>query len=70
VPQKPTRATPPEYPDRFEVLHLSANGNIQLNCHLMNFSSTCIDKYVGVGEIDAGSWNVYFEPLKLFFRTF
>jgi len=54
-----------EYPDRFEVRYVSANGGIRWNKHWVNISITCVGEYVGLEEIDDGVWNVYFGPLKL-----
>src|SRR5712692_3915873 len=54
-----------EYPDRFEVRYVSANGGIRWNCRWVNVSTVCIGEYVGLEEIDDGIWNVYFGPLKL-----
>jgi len=54
-----------EYPDRFEVRYVSANGGIRWNRGWINVSTVCIGEYVGLEEIDNGIWNVYFGPLKL-----
>lgn len=54
-----------EYPDRFEVRLVSANGGIRWNKHWINVSLVCAGEYVGFEEIDDGIWNVYFGPLKL-----
>ena len=54
-----------EYPDRFEVRYVSANGGIRWNKQWVNVSSTCIGEYVGLEEIDDGIWNVYFGKLML-----
>jgi putative transposase len=54
-----------EYPDRFEVRYVSANGGIRWNRRWVNLSTVCIGEYVGLEEIDDGIWNVYFGPLKL-----
>lgn len=56
---------PLEYPDRFEVRYVSANGGIRWNKQWVNVSITCVGEYVGLEEIDDGVWNVYFGPLKL-----
>ena len=61
----PDKLPPLEYPDRFEVRYVSANGGIRWNHQFVNVSSTCIGEYVGLEEIDDGIWNVYFGPLKL-----
>ena len=65
-PRPMPRALPPlEYPDRFEVRYVSANGGIRWNKRWVNVSTTCIGEYVGLEEIDDGVWNVYFGPLRL-----
>jgi putative transposase len=61
----PTKPPPLEYPDRFEVRYVSANGGIRWNHQWVNVSHVCIGEYVGLEEIDDGIWNVYFGPLKL-----
>jgi len=65
-PRKMPHKLPPlEYPDRFEVRYVSANGGIRWNHHWINVSHTCIGEYIGLEEIDDGVWTVYFGPLKL-----
>lgn len=61
----PSKLPPLEYPDRFEVRYVSANGGIRWNRQWVNVSITCAAEYVGLEEIDEGVWNVYFGPLKL-----
>ena len=62
----PNKLPPLEYPDRFEVRYVSANGaGIRWNKRWVNVSITCVGEYVGLEEIDDGVWNVYFGPLKL-----
>jgi hypothetical protein len=61
----PNNLPPLEYPDRFEVRYVSANGGIRWNRQWVNVSITCAGEYVGLEEIDDGVWNVYFGPLKL-----
>jgi putative transposase len=61
----PHKLPPLEYPDRFEVRYVSANGGIRWNRQWVNVSHVCIGEYVGLEEIDDGVWNVYFGPLKL-----
>lgn len=61
----PDKLPPLEYPDRFEVRYVSANGGIRWNKDWVNVSITCAGEYVGLEEIDDGVWNVYFGPLKL-----
>lgn len=61
----PSKLPPLEYPDRYEVRYVSANGGIRWNKQWINVSSTCIGEYVGLEETDDGIWNVYFGALKL-----
>ena len=61
----PSKLPPLEYPDRFEIRYVSANGGIRWNSDWVNVSTVCAGKYVGLEEIDDGIWNVYFGPLKL-----
>jgi len=63
--EMPTKLPPLEYPDRFEVRYVSANGGIRWNSDWVNVSTVCAGEYVGLEEIDDGIWNVYFGPLKL-----
>ena len=61
----PATLPPLEYPDRFEVRYVSANGGIRWNKTWVNVSTTCIGEYVGLEEIDDGVWNIYFGALRL-----
>lgn len=61
----PDRLPPLEYPDRFEVRYVSANGGIRWNSRWVNVSTACVGEYVGLEEIDDGIWNVYFGPVRL-----
>ena len=63
--QMPCTLPPLEYPDRFEVRYVSANGGIRWNRRWVNVSIVCVGEYVGLEEIDDGLWEVYFGPLKL-----
>lgn len=63
--EMPSKLPPLEYPDRFEVRYVSANGGIRWNSDWVNVSIVCAGEYVGLEEIDNGLWNVYFGPLKL-----
>ena len=63
--EMPEKLPPLEYPDRFEVRYVSANGGIRWNREWINVSTVCIGEYVGLEEIDNGIWNVYFGALKL-----
>jgi putative transposase len=60
--QMPNRWPPLEYPDRFEVRDVSANGGIRWNHHWVNVSHTCMGEYLGLEDIDDGIWNVSFGP--------
>jgi putative transposase len=61
----PDKILPFEYPDRFEVRYVSANGGIRWNRSWVNVSIVCVGEYVGLEEIDNGIWNVYFGVLKI-----
>jgi len=63
--EMPEKLPPFEYPDRFELRYVSANGGIRWGRDWINVSTVCIGEYVGLEEIDDGIWNVYFGPLKL-----
>ena len=63
--ERPTKLPALEYPDRFEVRDVSANGGIRWNTRWLNVSIVCAGEYVGLAAIDNGIWNVYFGPLKL-----
>lgn len=63
--EMPNKIPPLEYPNRFEVRYVSANGGIKWNKQFVCVSSVCIGEYVAFEEIDNGIWNVYFGPLKL-----
>jgi putative transposase len=59
----PNKLPPLEYPDRFEVRYVSANGGIRWNHQWVNVSHTCVGEYVGLEAIDDGVWNVDLGPL-------
>ena len=61
----PHKLPPLEYPDRFEVLYVSAHGGIRWNRQGVNVSITCAGEDIGLEEIDDGVWNVDFGPLTL-----
>jgi putative transposase len=61
----PSKLPPLDYPDRYEVRYVSANGGIRWNKQWVNVSTTCVGEYVGLEEIDDGVWNLYFGPLRL-----
>jgi transposase InsO family protein len=55
----------PQYPDRFEVRYVSANGGIRWRKQWVNVTSALIDEHVGLEEVDDGQWDVYFGTMKL-----
>jgi putative transposase len=61
----PTKLPPLEYPDRFEVRYVSANGGMRWHHQWVHVSHTCVGAYVGLEATDDGVWNVYFGPLQL-----
>jgi putative transposase len=61
----PDKIPPCEYPDRFEVRYVSANGGIRWNSDWVNVSVVCAGEYVGLEEIDDGIWYVYFGALRI-----
>lgn len=63
--EMPAKIPPLEYPDRFEVRYVSANGGIRWNHDWVNVSTVCAGEYIGFEEIDDGLWDVYFGPLKI-----
>jgi transposase InsO family protein len=63
--EMPTKLPTLEYPDRFELRYVSANGGIRWNSGWINVSIVCAGEYVGLEEIDDGIWNVYFGALRL-----
>lgn len=63
--EMPLSLPPIEYPDRFEVRYVSANGGMRWNHHWVLVSSVCVGEYIGLEEIDNGVWNVYFSSLKI-----
>jgi putative transposase len=62
MPDKPLE---PEYPDRFEVRYVSANGGIRWRKQWVNVTGALVGEHVGLEEVDDGQWDVYFGPLKL-----
>ncbi len=61
----PSQPPPMDYPDRYEIRYVSANGGIRWRNGWINVSKVCIGEYVGLEEIDDGIWNVYFGMLKI-----
>lgn len=61
----PNKLISPEYPDRFEVRFVSANGGIQWKKNFVNVTSALIGEYVGLEEVDDGQWDIYYGPMRL-----
>ncbi|MEM9388517.1 MAG: hypothetical protein AAGA68_25975 [Pseudomonadota bacterium] len=55
----PHKIPPIEYPDRFEVRLVSANGGIRWNRQWVCASTTLASEYIGFEEIDDGVWDVW-----------
>lgn len=49
-----------DYPSHFEVRRVSRNSAFRRDKRHINISSTLIDEYIGLEEIDNGIYNVYF----------
>jgi transposase InsO family protein len=63
--QMPDKLLTPEYPDRFEVRYVSANGGIRWQSQWVNVTGALIGEYVGLEEVGDGLWDVYFGPKKI-----
>jgi putative transposase len=63
--EMPTTLPPLEYPDRFEVRDVSANGGIRWHRPWVNVSHVCVGAGVGLEDIDDGVWHVSCGPLQL-----
>ena len=63
--QMPHKLLPMEYPDRFEVRYVSANGGMRWRKQWMNVSSALVGEYVGLEAIDDGIWDLYFGIKKI-----
>lgn len=61
----PSKLLAPEYPDRYAVRYVSANGGIRWKNRWVNVSSVLIGEHVGLEEIDDGQWDVYFANYRL-----
>jgi transposase InsO family protein len=61
----PSKLPQMEYPDRFEVRYVSANGGIRWNRQWVNVTSALVDQHVGLEPIDDGLWDVYFGVKKI-----
>lgn len=63
--QMPGKLLEPEYPDRYEVRYVSANGGIRWKSRWVNVSSVLVGEHIGLEEIDDGLWDVYFANYRL-----
>jgi transposase InsO family protein len=63
--EMPNKPPPLEYPDRFELRYVSANGGFRWKSQWVSLSSVLEGENIGLEEIDDGVWNVYFGPMKL-----
>ena len=63
--QMPDKLAAVEYPDRFEVRYVSANGGIRWHKQWVNVTSALKGEYVGLEAIDDGVWDVYFSFKKI-----
>ena len=61
----PSKLLAPDYPDRFEVRYVSANGGIRWNNKWVGVSSVLIGEHIGLEEVDDGQWDVYFANYRL-----
>jgi putative transposase len=61
----PSKLPALEYPDRFEVRLVSANGGMRWHKRWVNVSAALMGEYVGFEEIDDGLWEVYYGALKI-----
>jgi hypothetical protein len=61
----PSKLLALEYPDRFEVLYVNANGGIRWRKKWVNVSSVWIGVHIGLDEVDDGQWDVYFANYRL-----
>ena len=61
----PRRLEPLIYPAHFELRRVSRNGGIKWFDQWVNVSHLLAEEYIGLEEIDAGLFNVYFGPVWL-----
>lgn len=61
----PDKLLPMEYPDRFEVRYVSANGGIRWHKQWINVTTALVGEYVGLEAIDDGIWDLYFGIKKI-----
>lgn len=56
----PIKIRPYDYPAHYEVRRVSRNSAFRRNNRHINLTSTLIDEYIGLEEIDNGIYNVYY----------
>lgn len=61
----PETIKPFEYPDRFEVRYVSANGGIRWHNQWVCISHVCAGQYIGFEQIDFRLWEVFYGPVKI-----
>jgi putative transposase len=61
----PKKLMTPEYPDRFEKRKVSGNGAMRWRHKFVNVASALIGETIGLEEVAAGQWDVYYGTLKL-----
>lgn len=61
----PRRLEPIIYPEHFEVRRVSTNGGIKWFDQWVNVSHLLGEQYIGMEEVDAGIFDVYFGPVWL-----
>lgn len=61
----PRRLKPITYPDHYEIRLVSRNGGIRWFNQWVNVSHLLAEEYVGLEEVDAGLFDVYFGPVWL-----
>ena len=61
----PSKLPTMEYPDRFHVRYVSANGGMRWHKQWVNVTSALVGEYVGLEAIDDGLWDVYFGVKKI-----
>ena len=61
----PRKLEPLVYPAHFEVRRVSRNGGIRWYSRWVNVSNLLGEQYVGLEEVDAGMFDVYFGPVWL-----
>lgn len=61
----PERIPEPQYPGRFQVRLVATNGLIRFEGHQIYLSNTLAQQLVGLEQVGADVWDVYFGPLRL-----